>query len=56
MSLFYHCASFRPLLHDCCRNIVSADVQKLLGKVAGAEKASKVDQIMAILGGDWAKV
>lgn len=35
--------------------ILSADVQKLVDKVAGKEKANKFDEIMNIMGGKWAK-
>jgi hypothetical protein len=35
--------------------IVSADVAKILHKVGGESKANKFEQVMAMLGGQWAK-
>lgn len=35
--------------------IMSADIQKLIDKVAGKEKGSMFDEVMNILGGKWAR-
>lgn len=35
--------------------LVSIDLQKLLDKAAGSEKANKFNEIMQLLGGNWAK-
>lgn len=37
------------------RTIVSANIQKLLNKAVGEQKANKVDEMLGVLGGQWAK-
>ena len=38
------------------RTLHKVDLQKLLDKAAGAEKANKFEDMMNLLGGNWAKV
>ncbi len=48
--------SFKVYQFLLFRTIVAANIEKLLNKSVGAEKANKVNEMLGMLGGQWAKV